>query len=549
MANENDGTRSGPGELPIPTGLGAKETGDLDGEDEDTELLERGQAVMAVSHPWRRIVSKSFAEAIRDYPGVEDQLDFRLLATLILSIRHDISGQHIAIPYQRIAECMGLADDIRNRNVLQNEMSTGSVLEDFVQRVLPEVEIIPHDPFRGLSRELAGVDKSIPKRIINLRNKALLPDNEVEKVHLEYKIKKINGSSKYRKKKEEENKQKEWIEYALCEPQRRLLRYLYNISKGRSSAKFVPNKEDLDKSYRLATDERGSLQSRFNALDQVNSIGSKPVPRYTPSYEGGTVRVFTKGYSYCTISKDLRRALQPDWIELDLASAQLAIVAHDWGLSEATKFLKSGGSIWESLYRHMGWEDHHLGRIPAKCAKPALKKGLYSIVFGAGKEKAMRLMGLEYADTVGCPWFMIHKKLTSKIFEHPLIKELLQARKYELDKIKKEEGATDTFGRDIKLDSQTNSRSILAQLAQSQELKLLLPALKLAENELKRAREAGGNPRFWIVLWQHDGFSVHVRDQSRRATHVKRFQEAVNSAVGDYHTRLEVDYPEGEFDD
>ena len=288
------------------------------------------------------------------------------------------------------------------------------------------------------------------------------------------------------------------------------------------------------------------MNKRFNALNQLSAIANDPVPRYLPSYTGNTVRVFTSGYSLCTIDKSLRRVLQPDWIELDLASAQLAIVGQDWGLAEVTEFLESGGSIWDSLYDFMGWAEYRSG-VPKKSAKPALKKGLYSAVFGGGKKKILDLMYSEYVSGVHYPGFLVYEGFLGSFFEHPLVRELMKARRGQLREIEQEEGAEDVFGETIKLKSGTNSRSVLAQLAQAQELQLLLPALDVAEAELDRAEEKGANARFWITLWQHDGFSIRVRDKSRRSTIVRKFQKAVNEATGPYQTELEVDYPEEEF--
>jgi hypothetical protein len=393
------------------------------------------------------------------------------------------------------------------------------------------------------------VPQALPEEIVELRDNAFSQQEDEEQVYLDDPVREAGG---YEKKKQAEKNQEEWIKHAVREPQERLLRYLHRVSDGRASRKYKPDHEDTDAAYSMASDmvkgKGGSLNKRFNALNQLSAIVNDPVPRYLPSYTGNTVRVFTSGYSLCTINKSLRRVLQPDWIELDLASAQLAIVAHDWGLNEVGEFLQSGGSIWDSLYDFMGWAEYRWG-VPKKGAKPALKKGLYSAVFGAGKERIRKLMFSEYVSSAHYPGFLVYSNFLDRIFEHPLIKELMRSRKEQLRQIKEEGGAEDVFGETIKLTSETNTRSVLAQLAQARELQLLLPALDLADAELNRADSKGGSPRFWITLWQHDGFSIRVRDKTRRASIVSKFQEAVNGATGPYHTELEVDYPEKEFDD
>lgn len=72
----------------------------------------------------------------------------------------------------------------------------------------------------------------------------------------------------------------------------------------------------------------------------------------------------------------------------------------------------------------------------------------------------------------------------------------------------------------------------MAQLSQAQEMALLLPAIDLAK---KREGE------FKIVLWEHDGFSVHFTRKDRIESESQRIMDAVNERclkLG-YPTRLE----------
>ncbi|MCS3750581.1 hypothetical protein GGQ19_001750 [Salinibacter ruber] len=522
----------------------------------NSRLLEKGEAILAVSEPWRRVVPRWFCEEVCDFlglntsktkPAEEDITHFRLFITLLMSVKHDDSEQHIAIPFARIAECAGMSSDLRNRNYLRGENSTGKILGRFLDETLQGVEALEPDYVDGRARELVGVLEALPDELLQMRIEALKPDADEDRVYFDYPIKSVNPTSRSRVKKKDEAKQEEWIRRALCIPQRHLLEYLHEVGKGDRSSKFRPKDEDLEHALRLATGTSKSIDARISALDQLSAIDRDPVPRYKPSYLGNTVRVFTSGYSYCNINKKLRQALQPDWIELDLASAQLAIVAHDWRVTEIEEFLRAGESIWKSLYDFMEWEDEC--SVPMEVAKPSLKKGLYAAIFGAGKSTIRKEMYSTFVEGAFEVGIVASQRFMDRIFSHPLVKQLLRERENQIAEIEDNGKATDTFGREIRLSSDTDARSVLAQLAQAKELELLLPALDVAKSELHRADEAEESPRFWIVLWQHDGFSVHVRDQSRRDTYVKRFQEAVNSAVGDYHTRLEVDYPEGEFDD
>ena len=67
---------------------------------------------------------------------------------------------------------------------------------------------------------------------------------------------------------------------------------------------------------------------------------------------------------------------------------------------------------------------------------------------------------------------------------------------------------------------------MLAQLSQAREMQLLLPAIDFAEQRANDMR---------IVLWEHDGFSVHFRRDAQRNERTKR---ALLKAVNDNCQKL-----------
>jgi len=96
----------------------------------------------------------------------------------------------------------------------------------------------------------------------------------------------------------------------------------------------------------------------------------------------------------------------------------------------------------------------------------------------------------------------------------PIVHAMWEAREAQLEKISNDGGAENCFGRWVAIPDKwherqkryfPNSRSVLAQLAQAWELRLLLPVLELART----------TEQFTIMLWLHDGFYVDFRDQNR----------------------------------
>jgi hypothetical protein len=99
--------------------------------------------------------------------------------------------------------------------------------------------------------------------------------------------------------------------------------------------------------------------------------------------------------------------------------------------------------------------------------------------------------------------------------------------------------AQDCFGAAFPVRTRDEARSALARQAQAIELKLLEPALALAEAEDQKKDAA-----FQIVLWQHDGFSVKFRRKADRDRLSRRIIEAVDAEARrlGIPTRLEVEH-------
>lgn len=178
----------------------------------------------------------------------------------------------------------------------------------------------------------------------------------------------------------------------------------------------------------------------------------------------------------------------------DLKSAQLAIVASVWGVPRLSDYLASGRSIWPDLSKHMS--------LPlAEESKAVVKGALYAVTFGAGNHRMARYMGRYFGNASGA--YRTFK-------DHSIVRALLLARARQLKAIRHEGGGIDAFGNILTLEryekagygyAYDNSRSILACIAQSYELALLLPVVRLAASQ---QFEAHG---FTLTTWLHDGFT------------------------------------------
>lgn len=200
-----------------------------------------------------------------------------------------------------------------------------------------------------------------------------------------------------------------------------------------------------------------------------------------------SARLFTIGDSICYLPSKIRPILAPKWHEVDLRSAQLAIVAKVWGTSSVETFLEEGRSWWKYLFLEMGWEfDEEDKRF--------LKDLTYALVFGASKPTLYR-----EAEESGRA-----KGDVRKFLKIPMVKTIWNKRKIILKEIRLAGGCLDAFGNWIQYQYKAkghSNRSILAQVAQSYEFSLMLDVIDffLKTEDCK------------LTLWQHDGFSFSCR--------------------------------------
>jgi hypothetical protein len=115
----------------------------------------------------------------------------------------------------------------------------------------------------------------------------------------------------------------------------------------------------------------------------------------------------------------------------------------------------------------------------------------------------------------------------------PLIQALYRAWEDKFQEMNELEKVTTIFGRTIEIEGSKTSKgkvtqqrkdsiaSILAHQAQSVELYLLLPVVELAST----------TKDFYIILWQHDGFSVHFTNKSKIDRCIPRILQIVQTKI------------------
>ena len=98
-------------------------------------------------------------------------------------------------------------------------------------------------------------------------------------------------------------------------------------------------------------------------------------------------------------------------------------------------------------------------------------------------------------------------------------------------KIEAKRGMEDAEGKFCKLTNGRKVSSVMAEVAQSYELRILITVIRLAKKN--------GNKLFKVTVWQHDGFSMYIERNSEKVCEM--IQETVRKELGglEIQTKLE----------
>lgn len=272
------------------------------------------------------------------------------------------------------------------------------------------------------------------------------------------------------------------------------------------------------------------------AAEKLLAVRDAPQPVMGPSKDQRTPRVFAKGSSILGLPRAVRSALtDSSCIWLDLSSSQFAIVAVQWDAPEVEPFLRSSASeagkvsIWHSLIESLGpegkqlVEERHQRPGDFEQAKDVVKQFFYALVFGAGPValRTLTFEGVTYSGELSAALNASEDKkaLGKRLLGHPVPKALLKARKRRAQEVVDDGGAFDCFGKWIPVAGKRGEYSVLAQLAQAQEMQLMLPAIDLA---------AKRKDKFDVAFWLHDGIAIRVKDEAAKDAIVRSVTRAVD---------------------
>jgi len=510
----------------------------------DPEPDETGH--MVIGRPWDRVMSRGLVEVLLNEFPLEGETDMRFLVSTMRTMRWGEPDQRIVFPRRTVAACLGIPKDR-----CRGENAAGKRLDDFAARVLPESKRIEYRYTLGEANALADVYAAVGEDLLDLLGKDKEKSfKEQEWVYPRWSINKRKITPKRRN--EVTNRKKEYAEDSLdlnkeVKTKRRLIEYLHSHHK---NSFVIRDRDERHKSARAVLDEypdgtKKERQAKRKLSADLKDVINDPFPLYRPSRKaGGSARLTPWHPSLASIPKKMRRALQPDWIELDLAHAHLAIAATEWNVDALTEALTESleeekASIWKRLHQYTGCSKYG---IDLEEAKGGFKKAVYALLYGAAPKNVYKAIIEEYNKIKSPDDPDLPKEVLNRFGDHDFIQELYSAREARIKEMRHSDVVEDVFGRRLQYDPDEHAeiRSVLAKLAQSIELLLLEPVVQWAVKE-KRSKK---KPRFKILLWQHDGFSFRPSQSRDEELWIRRLKKCVDEANTKYPTHLEVDFPQ-----
>ena len=321
----------------------------------------------------------------------------------------------------------------------------------------------------------------------------------------------------------------------------RVARYLNTIPPNL----FSKTLGNLGRAYDAADTIR-DVARRHHAYRVLRAVAVQPQPFYSAKSKFRTARVCAVGTSVLSLPREVRAVVTRDWVPLDLRAVQLAIVARDWKVAPLADFLDGDGDIWAELVGALDPSRSWTPKADGYGELKAVAKGfVYASVFGMGVRRLSALGGEDFAEarnTVREVLGIEPECAGRRLRAHPLIAAVLRARAPVYADIVRAGGTHDCFGVWLPCPSRGRASSVAALLAQSTELRLMLPVIEMAEREEERAAERGRAPDWRVAAWLHDGCWINTTNRSKAERHIARIRSAVDDhACGlGYATRLDV---------
>ncbi len=474
----------------------------------------------------RRTVSRQFRELVQEeLPGLgNNETYWRLFEWHIFGSRLKETGGVLA-SREILAEIEGKTAQLRN-----NRYTGLPFLESYRRDVAP-IEWSNYSVVDGKARVITN--NALSERVLNAAQTELAtPVKELyERVYLvsgaAYTVKRQQAA-----RREDQEAANTSAQARLVKADGREVRTLVEYLNTLPPARYTKMLSRLPEAYEVASTITKE-ERRERAYKGLRAFADQPQQFYAPSSARRSVRVFGFQGGLVSLPREVRKALLQDFTSVDLASAQLAVVAQLWDVPSVQQFLLEhrdrGRSIWPSLCAELElpYNEH---------SKQGIKPLVYALCFGGGARRKNDAINKKAREEFGDDGEAIVKRFMAL----PMIADLYEARLREAKRVENDKGSYDCFGNWIPLEyGYGKAASVLACQAQAVELKLLWPVVERAVS----SDDVG------IVCWLFDGCSLAFKDASKKERILRQLQAAVRAQADELGviTSLEIEKKEVAF--
>lgn len=461
--------------------------------------------------------SEHFREQVmKRYPILEDNESYKNMFLYLLFPYYDPDDDRVIIPATLIASIEGLE--------WNTNYSAIAFLNEFKRDVLPAMQWYEYSKQAGKSRRIAdfGWGTEFEELIHQERLGAFDDGNRVWFLSGNKITKQTVANARKERKTQAMN---QLVENKAHDDMTFIATYMNNapidtfiktIKLNMIAAKAAA--ADIVKSgHKPARDKE--IQVFDRAMTILRALDTYPQDHYT-AVEGGTSRLFAIKAGIQNLPRKVRKALTHGYIEADLTSAQTAINAMVWNVESVSTFLSNPqNKLWATIASDLGFD-------LTESTKEAIKKAFYTVQFG-GQLSTVKAEFTKRMNKAG------YESNAVSFVNHWIVKAMLEGRDRYIAKMINNNGAANYYGVWFSLnDYEVNT--ILSHIATSYEMALIRPVFDVAceSND------------FMVVLYQYDGFSIHIKDKSREKQVLNRLAKAVKTRATELniHTTLEYEY-------
>lgn len=451
-----------------------------------------------------RFCSNRFREELRTlFPGLDGKPDRWLFLQFLIYCQHfDFATDKLVASARVVSEWMGKEKLFHNNN-----FSVRDVAGDFSKHVFPvSLSDYVYEPSKARFESRIVLSKF---------------PSEVERLWERERRSRHTPRVEFATGKRAVNPKLNLVSTSAPEASRIMVEYMNALPTNRFSKAVSAHWEE-------AAEIAASLGEMHTPAGRQSAILTQLLTNPKPYYKTveRSARIFSAtDASIANLKRCVRDVLCQDWLKCDLASAQYSINYRLWGMEEIG--IPFVASPFDTLIADLGLH---------RDARPALKKIMYSICFGMGTRRDPTRENIsDLADAIA-------PDLWRRMRFHPLIMGLLGTRKSQFERIRRDGFSLDAWGNPIPLvpeaydgRSGDNVRSVLAQLAQSYEQRLMFEIYKLAIQN-------SGKHGFSIMVNVYDGLYICVHDSADIDSWKRRISTAVESEAARLGINTQLDW-------